>query len=129
MYLKAKLYTSKYQNKKMNDKLRECVGEIYSVRNSDTIEISFECGYWRKAYQFHHWFAENVQEGKDDCETYDVSREQLQELIDFCKNTLTEEISDDDYKGDLIRTIEILMNALSLSKESVNQYFYRSNQI
>ena len=36
---------------------------------------------WRKANAIHRWFVEKVQEGKDDCGDYYVSREQLQELL------------------------------------------------
>ena len=41
---------------------------------------------WRKANQIHNWFVENVQNGKDDCGTYEVSKEQLETLLDICKN-------------------------------------------
>ena len=40
--------------------------------------------YWRKANQIHNWFVLNVQNGEDDCGTYEVSEEQLQELLDTC---------------------------------------------
>ena len=40
--------------------------------------------YWRKANQIHRWFVENVQGGVDDCGTYEVTREDLQELLDCC---------------------------------------------
>ena len=42
-------------------------------------------GYWRKANQIHAWFVENVQNGCDDCKAYEVSEEQLEELLDICK--------------------------------------------
>lgn len=41
-----------------------------------------EVGYWRKANQIHRWFVENVQGGKDDCKSYEVSRAQLGELLE-----------------------------------------------
>ena len=40
-----------------------------------------EAGYWRKANAIHRWIVENVQDGNDDCHTYEVSREQLQALL------------------------------------------------
>lgn len=43
-------------------------------------------GYWRKANAIHRWFVENVQDGVDDCRSYNVSREQLEELLWLCKN-------------------------------------------
>ena len=40
-----------------------------------------EVAYWRKANAIHKWFIDNVQEGKDDCGQYDVSRKDLQKLL------------------------------------------------
>ena len=40
---------------------------------------------WRKANAIHNWFVENVQEGVDDCDVYEVSKEQLESLLDICK--------------------------------------------
>ena len=45
---------------------------------------------WRKANQVHRWFVENVQDGNDDCDCYQVSEEQLQELLDTCKTVIKE---------------------------------------
>lgn len=44
-----------------------------------------EVGYWRKANQIHNWFVENVQNGVDDCERYEVSEDDLQKLLTICK--------------------------------------------
>ena len=43
-----------------------------------------EIGYWRKANAIHRWFVENIQNGIDNCEYYEVSKEQLEELLDVC---------------------------------------------
>lgn len=51
-------------------------------------EIQEEAAYWRKANQIHNWFVQNVQDGEDECNPYDVSIEQLQELVDTCKKVL-----------------------------------------
>lgn len=40
-----------------------------------------EVAYWRKANAIHAWFVDNVQGGEDDCATYDVSADQLRELL------------------------------------------------
>lgn len=50
--------------------------------------ICLELMYWRKTNAIHKWFVENVQEGKDDCEEYYVSREQLQQLLDLVNEVL-----------------------------------------
>ena len=44
--------------------------------------------YWRKANAIHNWFVENVQDGEDDCRTYDVEPRQLVELRDLCKKVI-----------------------------------------
>lgn len=50
-------------------------------------------GYWRKANAIHEWFVKNVQGGKDDCGIYEVTKEQLAELLEVCvavKNDFSE---------------------------------------
>lgn len=43
---------------------------------------------WRKANQIHKWFVDNVQGGNDDCGTYEVGVEQLQELLGIVNKVL-----------------------------------------
>jgi hypothetical protein len=43
---------------------------------------------WRKANHIHKWFVDNVQNGVDDCGTYEVTKEQLEELLDICKKVI-----------------------------------------
>lgn len=47
-----------------------------------------DIGYWRKANQIHKWFVDNVQDGIDDCEYYEVSKDKLGELLKVCKEVL-----------------------------------------
>lgn len=47
-----------------------------------------QTGYWRKANQVHSWFVEHVQNGIDDCGFYEVSKEQLKDLLSVCKQVL-----------------------------------------
>lgn len=51
-------------------------------------EDSFEVAYWRKANAIHKWFVDNVQEGKDDCGQYLVSRDALITLREACIQVL-----------------------------------------
>ena len=53
------------------------------------IEVKTNVAYWRKANAIHSWFVNNVQNGKDDCEEYEVSEGQLHELYDICKDIIT----------------------------------------
>ena len=43
-------------------------------------DIKFPLMYWRKSNQIHKWFVDNVQGGKDNCEEYSVSLDQLKDL-------------------------------------------------
>lgn len=45
--------------------------------------------YWRKANAIHNWFVENVQNGIDDCGYYEVSINQIYDLMDCCRKILT----------------------------------------
>lgn len=51
--------------------------------------IRTEVGYWRKANHIHHWFVENVQNGEDDCSSYEVTRHQAIQLYHACDLVLT----------------------------------------
>jgi hypothetical protein len=45
-------------------------------------------GDWRKANHIHQWFVNNVQDGEDDCGHYEVTKEQLKELLDICQEVV-----------------------------------------
>ena len=63
--------------------------EPYIVERGQYIkwkDLSEEVGYWRKANAIHRWFAENVQNGEDDCGTYSVSKAELEELLGICRD-------------------------------------------
>ncbi len=82
MYLSAKRY--------MWNKEREGV-KVSGIDIPETLELKelgCRAAYWRKANQIHGWFVRNVQDGEDDCKSYYVSRENLQELVDLCRKVL-----------------------------------------
>ena len=43
-------------------------------------DVKFPIMYWRKSNQIHQWFVQNVQGGKDNCQEYSVSLDQLKLL-------------------------------------------------
>lgn len=47
--------------------------------------VAEEVAYWRKANQIHNWFVQNVQGGVDNCQSSYVSRDDLEDLLDLCK--------------------------------------------
>lgn len=65
------------------------LAKISSKREkSPVVEVVIEAGYWLKANAIHKWFVDNVQDGEDECDAHDVSREQLVELRNLCKTVL-----------------------------------------
>jgi hypothetical protein len=71
-----------------------------SAHNS--LSVSVQAMYWRKANAIHDWFVKNVQEGNDNCGEYEVGREQLAELASLCSQVL----ADHDLAQDLLPPAE-----------------------
>jgi hypothetical protein len=106
------------------------------------INIDFPMGYWRKANQIHNWFVENVQDGEDNCGSYYVTREQLEQLKATCIEVLAhKELAEDllptgagfffgsttydeYYYGDLNDTIGIIDRCL---ESKFNSFEYQSS--
>lgn len=81
-------------NKKAIRQLESYFTKQYGVRDKEHkygFDAIFEdVGYWRKANAIHAWFVDNVQDGEDDCEPHEVSKEQLMKLYLICKTIITE---------------------------------------
>jgi hypothetical protein len=60
--------------------------------NVNSIFVSEEVAYWRKANAIHAWFVENVQHGVDDCGEYNVDFDKLIELLGVCKTIKSESV-------------------------------------
>lgn len=119
-------------------------GEPDPKIKSDRIKyVSEEIGYWRKANAIHKWFVDNVQDGKDDCGTYPVTRDQLSKLHALCK-AVTEDNSkasellpsqngfffgsteyDEWYFKDISMTMAIIEDCLS--EEDAEEFEYSSS--
>jgi hypothetical protein len=141
MYLSARRYTSEYSDKEANAQLAPLADKFLPPDgNFGSITISRDVAYWRKSNQIHSWFVNNVQEGKDDCGTYDVSREQLEELRNICVRIRDETVMkkgkiangysyDGGKKIPIMEDGEIMVNA-ELAKEllpCVEGFFFGSN--
>lgn len=90
MYLTKKIYIgANYEHRRISGDIR-----LYQDNNLIPVclkKITYICedvGYWRKANQVHGWFVNNVQDGNDDCGTYSVSANALDELLSTCKKVL-----------------------------------------
>ena len=96
MYLTAKKYISggwKHatdEQKKIYKSVLRAVGIPASLvtDESPSLQVEYTVAYWRKANSIHSWFVRNVQDGKDDCKTYYVAKEQLRELLNDCNEVL-----------------------------------------
>lgn len=89
MYLVRKFYVKKWNHQKKEERFSISVrkgGKKVKIPVERACFIETEEIYWRKANAIHAWFVRNVQEGKDDCGTYYVSVEKLEELL----HTITE---------------------------------------
>ena len=136
-YLTRKTYVTFEQRKNLHI-------DIEGVDSSKISYIEEEVGYWRKANQIHRWFAEKVQDGVDDCGTYNVSKEQLKELLDLAKEVQANpELAkkelprasgfffgsteyDEYYLSDINDTIAILTPILEREKDW-GCYYYRAS--
>lgn len=86
-YLNAKRYLWDHddQDKQLADNVAEVVK---TPRGFRVKQIECEVMYWRKSNAIHKWFVNNVQDGNDDCGTYWVSNEKLQELLSVLDTVL-----------------------------------------
>lgn len=89
MYLEARRYISNWRDE--DKPLQEAVNAAIPDRGDMNAKtVICEAAYWRKANAIHKWFVDNVQDGKDDCESYYVSQDQLKALRDICKRVLAD---------------------------------------
>lgn len=137
MYLSRRVHVSNYDHDEAGQKLAKAIMDALGVpadrqaqyRNG-SFNIDMPEMYWRKANAIHGWFVANVQGGDDDCNEYDVSREELTELRQLCQDVLdgkqpksalpptagfffgdTED--DEYYRSDLKYTIEMINRTLA----------------
>ena len=136
MYLNAKRFLWHNEDELAN-KIAEHLPEINGKRVK---EITIEAMYWRKSNMIHKWFVDNVQDGTDDCGTYEVSRDKLKELVDIITEVLAKKSNaskllpntagfffgsqdyDKYYFEDLKDTKEVLEGLLN--NEELNKHWY-----
>ena len=87
MYLDVKHHVSKYQDIEKAIAVRKLFN-IPPSGNLESVDVSFEVAYWRKANHIHKWFIDNCADGKDDCSAVFVSRDKLRELLGIVRQVL-----------------------------------------
>lgn len=80
MYLDKHFYQSTFQDGKKVPRKK--------IDGLDVKEIVCEAICWRKANEIHKWFVENVQNGQDDCRSYEVGVDQLKELLALIRKVI-----------------------------------------
>lgn len=94
MYLTTNKYVGAWEHSNKNEKeaykkILEVIGmKGVTCESSPHLMVEVTVGYWRKANSIHNWFVENCQDGIDECQKSDVSREQLQLLKETCEKVL-----------------------------------------
>lgn len=144
MYLNKNFYIgANYEDNKISGEINITKdGKLIPVKLNRIAEINEMVGYWRKANQIHKWFVDNIQEGVDDCGTYNVGIEDLKKLKSDCQKALQNKKDaakilptqrgfffggtdiDDYYFQELEETIEIC--DLCISEYEVEKDFYPS---
>lgn len=138
MYLNKHIYIS--NSEWVNPEYRREVAVFKNGKLDATIKPSRityvveEIGYWRKVNQIHKWFVDNIHNGDDNCGSYYVSRDQLRNLLETCKEVIADNSKaetllprqsgffyssteyDEYYFDGINNTIEILNDALSDSR-------------
>jgi hypothetical protein len=82
MYLQRKRFLWSEEREKLQ------ISGVSGFNVKNVYEIAEEAMYWRKANHIHKWFVENVQSNKDDCGTYEVTKEQLKSLHNIVKKII-----------------------------------------
>ena len=141
-------YRSKYHQDNGSDLALEYPKDITEfIPNQTDLRISrqtnYEVGYWRKANHIHNWFIQNCAYKDecgnpiDDCRPIEITVDKLEKLLDDCKKVLSDHSLassilptqsgfffgstryDEDYFGEIERTIEIIEPVLKFAKHKL----------
>lgn len=87
MYLIRKKYVgAEYKHRNVEGKIEITInGKVLPIEFDRVSYIEESVGYWRKANAIHKWFVDNIQNGEDDCKNYYVDIDNLEELLNKCK--------------------------------------------
>jgi len=89
MYLEGRKFVSAHSDGATYQELTTMMGlSRDELPHSNFGTLSLEVMYWRKVNAVHNWFVGNVQDGVDNCGTYYVSRDKLNELLEVCKRVV-----------------------------------------
>ena len=124
MYLYKSIYVgAKYEHRNVKLDVELTVnGKSVPIDISRVSTIEVDFGYWRKANHIHKWFVDNVQEGNDDCKKYYVSADQLNELLELCREVkVLYEAKEYDKVSELLPPCE----GFFFGGTEVDEYYYQ----
>lgn len=89
MYLTGErfLWDDKTEREPVKNRIAEILPEVSTLEVS---HVTVEAAYWRKANAIHDWFVKNVQDGVDECQKADVSKEDMQKLLETINAVLAD---------------------------------------
>lgn len=97
MYLYATKYVSQNTDIDPEGNTYEDILSVMGISRSDlgspdwgSLNVRVQAMYWRKANAIHNWFVQNVQDGEDNCQSYEVGRKDLEELRTACERVLAD---------------------------------------
>ena len=121
MYLSKRTYVRKWDytpTEKQYDVVITRGGQpCTSIDLNKITYIEEQAAYWRKANQIHGWFVDNVQDGKDNCSQYYVTKENLTELLDLCYQVKEEPIDAPCFLP--------VSNGCFFGSEEYDEYYFR----
>lgn len=102
-----------------------------------SVSVEHTVKYWRNAHTIHNWFVDHVQGGVDNCATYHVSVDDLENLKKDCEealvassagekdsaNFLVEE-NDEWYIEKIGETLSVVSSAIEVCKANPEATFY-----
>ncbi len=147
MYLTKKTYIgAEYEHRDVKAKVEITIGgKVANIDPTKISSIAERVGYWRKANAIHNWFVTHVQDGVDECQEVEVSKEQLTTLRDECEQILeykdkANEILptsggfffggtdyDEYYFQDIEYTFDILNEILDVDFDYETSFYYQSS--
>lgn len=89
MYLTGKRYL--WRSNERDQRTADAIDKLDIGTHGMRVKgVECEAMYWRKANAIHKWFVDNAQDGEDDCKEYEVRADQLEALVDACKQALAD---------------------------------------
>lgn len=124
MYLYKSIYVgARYEHRNVKLDVELTVdGKSVPIDISRVSSIEVDVCQWRKANQIHKWFVDNVQYGNDDCKRYYVSADQLNDLLELCREV---KVLYEAKEYDKVRELLPPCDGFFFGGTEVDEYYYQ----